>query len=251
MSPLFNYERITEFLKIFFQNYKFKSVNASNLITNETFNYGLTYEDPLIPPNTFVIQKCSRIDDIQYADKLCTLPLFHIFACSQTLKLNILIDFFKYLINGFGLDPSKFYLETSYPLEYLVKEIHKTCGINNVKYIDENDARILNNGAGSLIIPYGSPNGTIYSAMSVNYAIDENTQIEIFQIIEYVGSCSCNKRYAIGIGIERLYTAINYGSDVFIPSWYNTIPLFKSVVENESNQLGVPLPIGYDLIINP
>jgi len=93
MSPVFNYEQISELLKIFFQRYGYNPVNTSNVITNLTFNSELNYEDQPIPDDSFVIQKCSRIDDIKHADKLCTLPLFHIFACSETLSSDGIIDF--------------------------------------------------------------------------------------------------------------------------------------------------------------
>ena len=251
MQKIYNYEEICKLLKIFFENYGFTATKPTNLITNLTFNYGLTYEEPRLLDKTFVIQKCSRIQDIQYADKICQLPLFHIFGCSGKMSIDMLLDFFTYLFKVFGLDPSKFYLETTYSLTYLVNKIQNKCGINKVQYFTKEIAQILNDGSGSMIQPYGSPIGTIHSAISVNYIIDEtNTQnsfIELFQLIEFINEKDTN--YAIGLGIERLYTCINANvPGAFIPSWTNTLPLFIEECNAESKKLGVPLPIGSNLI---
>ena len=248
-QPILNYEQITKLLEIFFKNYGYKPSTPSSLITNLTFNYGLNFEERDVLDNTYVVQKCGRVEDIKKADTLCTLPLFHMFVCSDTLSLDGLTQFMQYVINTFQLDVSNIYLETSYSFVDVVNEFESKCGIKNVLYVKENIALILNNGVGSLISPYGSSIGKIRGAMSINYRINANTQIEIAQITETRKDNI--KTYCIGVGIERLYTTINYYvKDVFIPNWYNTIPLFIIEVKKESLQTGVALPIGYELIVN-
>ena len=70
-QPIFNYEQISILLALFFQKYGYNPINPSPLITNLTFNYGLNYEDKYgeinVPNNTYLIQKCSRVDDIKKA----------------------------------------------------------------------------------------------------------------------------------------------------------------------------------------
>ena len=252
MLPLFNYEQITEMLKTFMQSCGLIPISPSNYIKNSSFNSGLAYEEEDLSKrnNVFVVQGCSRINDIEKKDKLATLAFFHMFSISPSLKLNELIDFLKYLIKVFQLQPSKFQLNTIYPLEYLVEEINKKCGINNVKYYDKNEAFKLKNGEGYLVYPADSKDEkNIFRTLSIYYEINENIQIEIIQIVEFRDFCN-NKNYGLSVGIERLYTAINHNiPNVFIPSWSNTIPLFKQLIEKESKELGVQLPPGYDLII--
>ena len=256
MKKINNYAEICKLLKTFFEKYRFIAIKPTNLITNNTFNYGLKYEDTIsedkiVLDKIFVIQKCSRIEDIQYANNICVLPIFHIFASSYKITMDMLLDFFTYLIKIFGLDPSKFYLETTHSLSYLVKKIESTCGINKVKYFTKNIAQILNNGSGSLIQPYGSPTGLILPAMSINYILGEpnsqNSFIEIVQLTEFINDNDIT--YGVGVGIERLYTAINFNvSGEFIPNWINTLPLFIEECNAESKKRDIPLPIGYNLI---
>jgi hypothetical protein len=246
-KPIFNYHEITEILINYFTNLNFTALLTNKLITNLNFNYGLSYIFDNINPNTYIINKTSRIEDIQKAsnnNNICILPLFHLFGSSLSLKL--LIDFFKYIIKNFNLDVLKINVETSVNLRPIINILKEKCNITNINFYNKNVSMVLNDGRGSMIFPYGSLNSKIYPAIKINYILDGNKKVEIMQLIQKEKNL-----YMIEIGIEKLYTAINFHlPNVFIPNWKNTLSIFQLECENEVKDYGVSLPIGYDLILN-
>jgi hypothetical protein len=242
-NPLFNYNEITEILISFFKDLNYNAIITNKLITNINFNYGLSYSLDNIIPNTYKINKTSRVEDIKTASNICVLPLFHIFGSSLSLKL--LVDLFNYLIKSLGLDVSKINLETSVTLEPVVNILKEKCNISNIDYYSKNISMILNDGRGSLIFPIGALNSKIYPAIRVNYILDDN-KIQIIEIFQ-----KDKNMYVLEVGIERLYTAVNYHlPNIFIPNWSNTLPFLKLECENEVKEYGVSLPLGYELLVN-
>jgi hypothetical protein len=247
---MFNYEQIANILELFFKNLGYKSLPITDLTTKKDFNYGVAYTiDKYEFSNTYIINRCSRIEDIIKAidnnnENNCVLPIFHIFGSYLTLEL--LVIFLNYIIKSFNLDSSKIQLETTYDQEKVVNILNKECYINNINYINKNIAKILCDGSGYIIGPYGSNDKKIYQAISINYLLDKYNKIEIIQLVELE-----DNKFCIGIGIERIYTAINYIiSNSWIPNWYNTLPLFKSTIDKEIQENGTEYPKAYNLILN-
>jgi hypothetical protein len=249
---ILNYEDIVNVLENFFKTLNYKHLPITKLITNKKFNKGLAYtENEYFYSNSFQIVKCSRIEDITKVinfksgnNNICVLPLFHYF--STNLSLELLTVFLNFIIKNFNLDVSKINLETTCILKKVINILQKKCNINNIDYKNDNLSKILCDGTGYIIGPYGSPNSKIYPAISINYILDANNIIEIIQLVEFE-----NNKFGIGIGIERLYTSIHYKlCNVFIPNWYNTLPIFKLTCDNEVKENGLDYPDGYHLILN-
>ena len=221
------------------------------LITDYTYNHGLRYQDGILKDKrSFSSQYCSRIDDINKREKTCVLPLFKmIFSNSNDLTLDEVTYFISKIISIFNLDSSKFLIKTTKMSNKLVNKLKLKCKIEKVHFIKKNTALIKCDGDGYIYHNVYDNKSSVLRAASLYYDLGDNIMIEIIQI-QHTDD-EINSLYGFGVGIERLFTAINYNNENFDkPNWYNTLPKFESYCKKEAKKLRVELPEGYNLIMS-
>ena len=227
--------------------------NKSNpFITDYTYNHGLRYQDVvgLKEKRCFHSQYCSRIDDINKREKICVLPLFKmIYNNGNDLTLDEVTDFISEIISIFNLDSSKFLIKTTKMSNKLVNELKQKCKIEKVHFIKKTTALIKCDGNGYIYHNVYDNKSSVLRAASLYYDLGDNNIIEIIQIQH--PDDEINSLYGFGVGIERLFTAINYNNENFDkPNWYNTLPKFESYCKKEAKKLRLELPEGYYLIMS-
>jgi hypothetical protein len=222
------------------------------LITDYTYNHGLRYQDVvgLKDKRSFSSQYCSRIDDINQKEKICVLPLFKmIYSTSNDLTLDEVTDIITKIISTFNLDSSKFLIKTTKMSDKLVNKLKLKCKIEKVNFIKKTNALINCDGDGYIYKNVYDNKSPILRAASLYYDLGDNNMIEIIQLQH--ADDETDNSYGFGVGIERLFTAINYNNEnVDKPNWDKTLPNFESYCKKEAKILGVQLPGGYNLIMN-
>lgn len=247
-----------EAIRYWLQQGYLKTAPAS-LITGLDYNGGLNYDDSVqhYEPDLaqFVVQPCSRIEDITNQNKLGTLPIFNILAFSWTLD----VDFthatkllFDYLIDHVRLDPSRLRVTTTIKAEQLFP-VFESYGVllPQIRLRSLKEAMDVGDGSG-YFAPNGHPNSPAFPTYSVEYALSSKktkhskksddfdmTAIEI-ELAE-MGVTINPGFYAGGFGLERLTMARNDQA----MHWGDYLPVFKHTVLADAQHEHNPLPSGY------
>jgi len=171
-----------------------------------------------------------------------------IYSTSNDLTLDEVTDIITKIISIFNLDSSKFLIKTTKMSNKLVNKLKLKCKIEKVNFIKKTNALINCDGDGYIYKNVYDNKSPILRAASLYYDLGDNIMIEIIQIQH--ADDETESSYGFGVGIERLFTAINYNNENFHkPNWDNTLPIFENYCKKEAKILGVELPEGYNLIM--
>lgn len=214
------------------------------LVTGHPFNGGLQYDDQIDGSNAglFVIQPAARVDDLMQKDRVGVLPLFHIINIDQTdeaMGIAPLEQTFDFLIRRLGLDPGRMRLtgtEKALPLLPLLAR-HGVVE-SQLRLVDLDTARSSGTGSG-YYEPKGHPRSPSFSTVSLEYLLPDGAEIEIGELT-LTDAPSAVVR-SVGFGLERL----SFARGDRLIQWQEALPRFRSAVELDAREQGVPLPVGY------
>lgn len=216
---------------------------AAPLVTGIPFNGGLNFDDHFEASEKarYVVQPCSRVEDLRKKDSLGTLPLFTIFGTAPDPRRPLadrVKDFVGFLTGPAGIDPARLRVTTT-ELSKSVFPVLADLGIASDRIRLQPVEKAKREGAGSgFFAPSGHPQKPAFATFSVEFAMSDGSELEIAEIGTESGGRTSG---AGGFGLERVTMARN---DRPIP-WSERLPVFKDAVEADAKSRGVPLPPGY------
>lgn len=247
------FDEITQALVSHFAGQGYTEFEAAPLVTGEhEVNGGLRGDVVATTqaPGRYMIQHCTRIDDIDVKDRADILPYFHIFACQGhdgTASADMFAEMLRCLTTTIGLDPNRMVFVSVPDFEELRPAV-EAAGLsweNQVVIRDPDSARAAGDGSGiwqragggiSLVVP----------TVGIHYRIGElaaETPVTYPLPSEWteLGEFSLDNRFlpTFVLGAERLVLANGGG----YPSWNDRLgPLLRRIeVEGEG-----AMPPGYD-----
>jgi len=221
----------------------FVPVAAAPLISGHSFNGGLNFDDHLAEHGEaqYVVQPCSRVEDVRKKDVPGTLPLFTIFGfdfAERTPKAERLKHVVGFLTGPAGLDPGRLRATTTKLAEHLFPTLAEL-GIDAGRIRLQPIEKAKREGAGSgYFAPVGHPHQPAYASLSIECVMADGSELEVAEI-----SAEPDGPHSVrgAIGLDRVVMA---RSDRPI-TWSERLPVFKDAVEQDARRRGVPLPVGY------
>lgn len=216
-------------------------IAASPLITEIPFNDGLAFDEHFDSSRDalYVVQPCSRVEDVHKKDSPGTLPRFTIFGvvpAPNTPVADPVADIVGFLTGPAGIDPARLRVTTT-DLSRAVFPLLAELGIASDRIRLQPVEKAMREGAGSgFFAPAGHPHHPAIPTFSVEFVMADGSEIEIAEIATEPGDDSGG-----AIGLERVTMARN---DRLI-TWSEQLPVFKQSVEEDAESRGVALPVGY------
>jgi hypothetical protein len=227
----------------------YREVGELPLITNETFNGGLRYDEDMgdVTGVAFRIQRCSRIEDLQGKGKRGVLPHFTMLAAtaSLTAKPEFFSEVFEFLITVQHLDPKKMTITTTRLAEGYTP-LFKQWGIldQQIRHRDVEEAKSRGDGSG-YFAPKGHPRCPGLPSFSVHYGLADGEDIEIAEM-SFPEKKAEDSQAVSGIGLERLAMAEGLSA----PTWEDALQKMHKHVGRELQERGGEAPQGYKHLAN-
>ena len=219
------------------------------LVTGHPFNGGLQYDDEIqgSAAGRFVIQPAARVEDITKKDRIGVLPLFHIINSDQSEGSKGFVPLdqtFDFLIRRLGLEPGRMrFTGTERALPLIPLLARHGVEESQLRLVDWDEARALGTGSG-YFEPQGHPRSPSFNTLSFEYLLADGSELEIGEFTLTDARPAAVR--SAGFGLERLTIA---RGDRPI-RWQEALPSFRSAVELDAGQQGLPLPKGYYEILN-
>lgn len=249
----------------FFVERGYRRLPAMHLITGETFNDGLRFDDTpnrTPPGKTVRLQDCGRTGDLAKRGEPGVLPYFHIVAlCIENpdARGELFTQVLDYLVESAELDPKRLALvSTERFIPYL--EQLEPYGIRREQFVqrDLQEARAAGDGSG-YFHPKGHPTAAGEYTVSIHYALEDdpkrsertleyplNGYLELAEVVIDGDASASIRRESGGFGLERVLMAQGKPIDGFPQSQQKAL----SAIKAESERRGLALPMAYQKIRN-
>lgn len=246
-----------------FEGLGYKSLPPLDLITGDTFNGGLrfdeSFEGDYPAGNSMRIQDCVRVDDVSLEGEAGVLAYFHIFILNQQAAAyqgELFSQLLGYLIDDVGLDAGKLVVvSTDKFLPY--RPQLKKHGISAAQFVErsEKEARASGDGSG-YFAPKGHPYVSGYDTASIHYPMSAATPasastyplkgyLELGEVILTDTSTQPIPAESGGLGLERVLMAAGKSTDDFETSRKRA----QTAIQDESARRKVALPSGYPELV--
>lgn len=216
------------------------------LISGIEFNGGLRYDDdPSTLTNAnYLKQTAARPEDVEKKDNPGTLPIFTLMGVSTTTPEQAVVAtdlIMTYLTGTVGLDMDRLRVTTTDRSSQFFPQLDRY-GISSSQITLRPWDQAVKDGAGSgFFAPAGHPGNPAVPSFSIEYMLSSGARLELAEITYGDGTVPT----AGGIGVERVSMARN---DV-VTSWADSLPAFKSAVEESVAATGAARPAGYYAIL--
>ncbi len=216
------------------------------LISGIEFNGGLRYDDdPSTLTNaSYMKQIAARAEDVEKKDNPGTLPVFTIMGVSTTTPEQAVVAtdlIMSYLTGTVGLDMDRLRVTTTDHSAQFFPQLDKY-GISSSQITLRPWDEAVADGSGSgFFAPAGHPGSPAVPSFSIEYMLSDGTALEIAEIPYGDGTVPT----AGGIGVERVSMARNDR----VTTWADSLPAFKSAVEESVASTGAARPAGYYKIL--
>ena len=242
----------------YFERRDYEIKEPHPLITGEAFNGGLRYDE--LPGHEdgakFVrLQSCARLDDIPRLGEPGVLPFFRILGYRNMQPAypgETISDVLEYLIDGAALNPHRLVVVSTdriMPLQHLLE--NHDIGPHQVVLRDWEAARADGGGSG-YFAPPGHPHAPGHASASLHYPLSKDVSnddlsypladhIEVAELLLFRdGEDTVTTEYG-ALGLDRI--AMARGEATVDPGDARLALL--TVLEDEADERGVPLPEGY------
>ena len=216
------------------------------LISGIEFNGGLRYDDdPSTLTNAnYLKQIAARPEDVEKKDNPGTLPIFTLMGVPTTTPEQAVVAtdlIMTYLTGTVGLDMDRLRVTTTDRSSQFFPQLDRY-GISNSQITLRPWDEAVADGSGSgFFAPAGHPGNPAVPSFSIEYMLSSGARLELAEITYGDGTVPT----AGGIGVERVSMARN---DV-VTSWAESLPAFKSAVEESVAATGAARPAGYYAIL--
>ena len=216
------------------------------LISGIEFNGGLRYDDdPSTLTNAnYLKQTAARPEDVEKKDNPGTLPIFTLMGVSTTTPEQAVVAtdlIMTYLTGTVGLDMDRLRVTTTDRSSQFFPQLDRY-GISSSQITLRPWDEAVADGSGSgFFAPAGHPGNPAVPSFSIEYMLSSGARLELAEITYGDGTVPT----AGGIGVERVSMARN---DV-VTSWADSLPAFKSAVEESVAATGAARPAGYYAIL--
>jgi hypothetical protein len=216
------------------------------LISGIEFNGGLRYDDdPSTLTNAnYLKQTAARPEDVEKKDNPGTLPIFTLMGVSTTTPEQSVVAtdlIMTYLTGTVGLDMDRLRVTTTDRSSQFFPQLDRY-GISSSQITLRPWDEAVADGSGSgFFAPAGHPGNPAVPSFSIEYMLSSGARLELAEITYGDGTVPT----AGGIGVERVSMARN---DV-VTSWADSLPAFKSAVEESVAATGAARPAGYYAIL--
>jgi hypothetical protein len=245
----------------YFQKQGYSRVAPVSIISDLDYNEGLNYDEAVYFDDNqarFVLQSCSRSEDIAHKNKPGTLPIFTILGYSWQLDSDFTGPtklLFDYLIGHVGLDPSRLRVTTTELAEPLFSTFEfYGVFLPQIRLRSLQEAKDSGDGSG-FFRPHGHPDSPDFPTYSVEYVFSAKTQekqksydfdtpINEIELAE-IGLNNDFGFSAGAIGLDRVMMAKNDKAMY----WESYLPVFKHAVLAEAQREQKQLPLGYHKIL--
>ena len=242
-----------------FEGLGYEPVSAHPLITSETYNGGLRFDEMPhhegAPAKLVYVQPCSRLMDIDAADRPATLALFHILAllnADPEPDGTLLRQFLAFLTDRVGLDPARLVLVSTPRFEPYRAELQAAGLAPDQLVLRSIEEAVLARDGSGFFRPEGHPFGTDLWTASFHYLPDGAApptelayplpdHVELGEIVFAKGADAEIQVQEGGFGLERLLAA----RGEVIPSFEQSRQALLGALEAEAARRDLELPPGY------
>ena len=216
------------------------------LVSGIEFNGGLRYDDdPSTLTNAnYMKQVAARAEDVEKKDNPGTLPVFTIMGVSTTTPEQAVAAtdlVMTYLTGTVGLDPDRLRVTTTDHSSQFFPQLDRY-GISSSQITLRPWEQAVKDGSGSgFFAPAGHPGSPAVPSFSIEYMLSSGARLELAEIPYGDGTVPT----AGGIGVERVSMARNDR----VTTWADSLPAFKSAVEESVASTGAARPAGYYKIL--
>lgn len=216
------------------------------LISGIEFNGGLRYDDdPSTLTNAnYVKQIAARPEDVEKKDNPGTLPIFTLMGVPTTTPEQAVVAtdlIMTYLTGPVGLDMDRLRVTTTDRSAQFFPQLDKY-GISTEQITLRPWDEAVADGSGSgFFAPAGHPGSPAVPSFSIEYMLSSGLRLELTEITYGDGTVPTLG----GIGVERVSMARND----LVTTWADSLPAFKSAVEESVAATGAARPAGYYKIL--
>ena len=216
------------------------------LVSGIEFNGGLRYDDdPSTLTNAnYMKQLAARAEDVEKKDNPGTLPVFTIMGVSTTTPEQAVAAtdlVMTYLTGTVGLDPDRLRVTTTDHSSQFFPQLDRY-GISSSQITLRPWEQAVKDGSGSgFFAPAGHPGSPAVPSFSIEYMLSSGARLELAEIPYGDGTVPT----AGGIGVERVSMARND----LVTTWADSLPAFKTAVEDSVAATGAARPAGYYTIL--
>ena len=216
------------------------------LISGIEFNGGLRYDDdPSTLTNAnYMKQIAARPEDVEKKDNPGTLPIFTIMGVATTTPEQAVVAtdlIMTYLTGPIGLDMDRLRVTTTDRSAQFFPQLDRY-GISTEQITLRPWDEAVADGSGSgFFAPAGHPGSPAVPSFSIEYMLSSGVRLELAEITYGDGTVPT----AGGIGVERVSMARND----LVTSWGDSLPAFKTAVEESVAATGGARPAGYYKIL--
>ena len=245
---------------VYFQDQGYELLPPHSLITEESFNGGIRYDElppPTVSGRTIRLQGCARLEDIPRRGEPGVLPKFHILAYRNTQPAypgEVLHQVLDCLVNGSGLNPHRLiFVSTDRFDPYRLYLDDFDIGPHQVVIRPWEEAVAAGDGSG-YFRPPEHPHATGMATVSLHYPLP-GTPLESEHFYPLVGylelgevSLPADAGGPIegGLGVERIAIA----GDNVVDTYEEALVVLVNELEAEAAERGIPLPAGYQQFKN-
>lgn len=235
----------------------YKTTEPLGLLTGDSFNGGLRYDETLEVPvsgNSLFVQPASRLEDIARRNETGVLALFTICGIRQSAPLeqgSLFAALLSFLVENAKLDPARMvFVSTDVFTPFAEANDMVRAGRTFLRPMGE--ARADGDGSG-YFAPKGHPAGPGYPTVSIHYPLGVGVEdglayppvghLEIAEIGITASGQAKSAAEVGGIGLER----IAFAASGVMPSFEDSRQDLLDRLKAEAERDGKPLPPGYEI----
>ncbi|MEM7021827.1 MAG: hypothetical protein AAF637_04455 [Pseudomonadota bacterium] len=242
----------------YFEGLGYQPVPAHPLITMESYNGGLRFDEMPhhrnAPAKRAYLQPCSRLMDVDGADRPATLALFHILAllnADAEPNGTLLREFLAFLTDQVGLDPARLVMVSTPRFEPYRGDLEAAGLASDQLVLRSVEEAVASRDGSGFYRPEGFPYAAdLWTASfhyltgaaaptQLTYPLPEN--LELGEIVFATGPDAEVQVQEGGFGLERLLAA---RGDVILSFEESRLALLGAL-EAEAERRNIDLPPGY------